>query len=60
MGRSIHRKRYEALSAVLTQRSLEIEKGVPVVVQESVPLDKVTDPALVERPLLKHSGPAHP
>lgn len=56
LGMPFHRKQYQALSAVLTRRSLKIEGGVLVKVQKSVPLDKITDLALNEGPILRHFG----
>lgn len=56
LGMRFHRKEYEALSAVLTRRSLKIERGVIGKLQKSVPLDKITDLALMEGPLLRRFG----
>lgn len=56
LGMPLHRKQFESLSAVLTRRSLKIEGGVLVRVQKSVPLDKITDLALNEGPILRHFG----
>lgn len=56
LGMPFHRRQYQALSAVLTRRSLKIEGGVLVRVQKSVPLDKITDLALNEGPILRHFG----
>lgn len=56
MEMRFHRKQYEALSAVLTRRSLRIQRGVIGEVQRSVALDKITDLALMEGPLLRRFG----
>jgi len=56
LGMPLHKKQYAALSAVLTRRSLKIEGGVLVKTQKSVPLDKITDLALNEGPILRHFG----
>lgn len=56
LGRAIHRRQYEALECVLTPRSLNFHKGFLIRIQKSVPLDKITDLALVEGPLLRHLG----
>jgi len=55
-GRAFHKKQYENLSCQLTDRSLNIRKGVLIKVQKNIPLDKITDLAVNEGPLLRHFG----
>ncbi|MEO0652101.1 MAG: PH domain-containing protein [Planctomycetota bacterium] len=55
-GRAFHRRQYERLSCALTPRGLVLRRGVLVRVQKSVPLDKITDLALSEGPLLRALG----
>lgn len=55
-GRPLHQKQYEALSAELTHRALKVKSGVLVRVQKSIPLDKITDLALTEGPILRRLG----
>jgi putative membrane protein len=56
LGRPLHQKQYEALSAELTHRALKVRAGVLVRVQKSIPLDKITDLALTEGPILRRLG----
>ena len=56
LGRAFHRRQYEALECVLTPRSLNFHKGFLIRIQKNVPLDKITDLALVEGPLLRFLG----
>lgn len=55
-GRIVHQKQYAALGCDLTERSLNIRKGILVKVQKNIPLDKITDLAVLEGPLLRHFG----
>ena len=56
VGRVFHKKQYENLSCELTERSLNFRKGVVIKVQKNIPLDKITDLAVNEGPLLRHFG----
>jgi putative membrane protein len=56
VGRGFHQRQYEALSCELTARTLNVKRGVLVRVQQNVPLEKITDLALVEGPLLRRLG----
>jgi len=55
-GRSVHQRQYEALSAELTERSLNIRRGYLFKVQQNIPLDKITDLAVNEGPVLRVFG----
>lgn len=55
-GRGFHRRQYESLSCELTSRSLNVRRGVLFKVQQNIPLDKVTDLAVYEGPLLRYLG----
>ncbi len=55
-GRSVHKRQYEALQCELTERTLNVRKGFLFRVQKSVPLDKITDLALKEGPILRYLG----
>ena len=55
-GRMLHKKQYENLSCELAERSLNLRKGVLIKVQKNIPLDKITDLAVNEGPLLRHFG----
>lgn len=56
LGRGIHRRQYENLECVLTDRALKVKRGVLIKVQKSIPLDKITDLALTEGPILRYLG----
>ncbi|MFT5288887.1 MAG: putative membrane protein, partial [Planctomycetota bacterium] len=56
LGWGIHKRQYEALACELTSRSLNIRRGIIFKVQKSIPLDKITDLAVNEGPLLRYLG----
>jgi putative membrane protein len=56
LGYYVARRQYEALDCALTERSLNFSKGIIVKVQKNVPLDKITDLALHEGPILRALG----
>ncbi len=56
LGQSIHRRQYDALEAELTERSLNIRRGFLFRSQKNIPLDKITDLAVAEGPLLRYLG----
>lgn len=55
-GRSIHKRQYEALECELTENTLNFRQGFLFKVQKNVPLDKITDLALNEGPILRYLG----
>jgi putative membrane protein len=55
-GRAAHKKQYESLGCDLTERSLNIRRGFMFKVQMNIPLDKITDLAVNEGPLLRYFG----
>ena len=55
-GRGVHRRQYENLLCELTARSLKVKRGVLLKVQQSIPLDKITDIAVYEGPILRYLG----
>ena len=56
LGQYIHRRQYESLEAELTDRSLNIRRGFLFRTQKNIPLDKITDLAVNEGPLLRYLG----
>ncbi|MFT5081725.1 MAG: putative membrane protein [Planctomycetota bacterium] len=56
IGPTVHRRQYEALECELTDRSLNFRQGFLFRVQKNVPLDKITDLALNEGPILRYLG----
>lgn len=55
-GWGFHLRQWQNLGAQLTHRTLNVRRGVLVKVQQSIPLDKITDLALYEGPLLRAFG----
>jgi putative membrane protein len=55
-GRVIHKKQYESLGCDLTERSLNVRRGFMFKVQKNIPLDKITDLAVNEGPVLRYLG----
>jgi putative membrane protein len=56
VGRGVHKRQYERLACELTPRALIVRRGYLLRVQQSIPLDKITDLALYEGPILRHFG----
>ena len=55
-GMALHRKQYEKLECQLTERTLNIKKGVLFRTEKNIPLDKIQDVAMKEGPLLRYLG----
>jgi putative membrane protein len=55
-GKAIHRRQYEAMGCDLTPRSLNVRTGFLFKVQKNIPLDKITDLAVNEGPVLRYLG----
>ena len=51
-----YRKFYSTLEVVLTSRELQVSRGVLIRQEKSVPLEKVTDLALVQGPIMRRMG----
>ncbi|MEM1080246.1 MAG: PH domain-containing protein [Pseudomonadota bacterium] len=51
-----YRKFYATLEVVLTSRELQVSRGVLVRQEKSVPLEKVTDLALIQGPIMRRMG----
>lgn len=56
VGWGVHRKQLERLECELTERSLNIRQGVFFRVEKNIPLDKITDLAMREGPILRWLG----
>jgi len=56
IGMAVHKRQYEALGCDLTERSLNIRRGFLFKVQKNIPLDKITDLAVSEGPVLRYFG----
>jgi putative membrane protein len=56
LGQVLTKKQYEALGCDLTERSLHLRGGVLFKVQKTIPLDKITDLAVNEGPVLRYLG----
>lgn len=55
-GWKLHEKQYERLECHLTDRSLNLRKGLIFRVEKNIPLDKIQDVGLREGPLLRWLG----
>ncbi len=55
-GKAIHQRQYESMGCDLTARSLNVRKGFLFKVQKNIPLDKITDLAVSEGPVLRYLG----
>jgi membrane protein YdbS with pleckstrin-like domain len=53
-GHLILERHLRHMSCTLTDRSLKVTRGIWVRQEKTVPLDKITDLALVEGPLMRH------
>ena len=58
-GYFAHKKQYENLGMDLTDRSLNARKGWLFKKQQNIPLDKITDMAVIEGPILSAMGLCH-
>ncbi len=56
VGMGWAQRRFNALSCVLTEKSLQVKKGVVFRSEKTIPLEKITDLALVEGPILRWLG----
>jgi len=59
VGYFVHMKQYENLGMDLTDRSLNVRKGWLFKKQQNIPLDKITDMAVIEGPILSAMGLCH-
>jgi putative membrane protein len=55
-GHLLTERHLRHMSCTLTERSLKVTRGIWVRQEKTVPLDKITDLALVEGPLMRHYG----
>jgi len=51
-----YRRYFETLEVVLTTRELQVSRGLLVREEKSIPLEKITDLALFQGPLMRHLG----
>lgn len=56
VGWIVHHKQYEVLECQVTDRSVNITKGLLFKTQKNIPLDKITDLAVKEGPILRALG----
>lgn len=56
VGWGIHQKQFERLSCTLTERTLNIKRGLVFRVEKNIPLDKIQDVGMKEGPLLRKLG----
>ena len=58
-GWIVHKKQFENLSCELTDRSINLRMGWLFKKQQNIPLDKITDMAVIEGPILSALGLCH-
>ena len=56
VGKLVIDKYIERLSCTLTERSLEIRKGLLNRVESTIPLEKITDLQMVQGPIMRYMG----
>jgi putative membrane protein len=56
VGMLVTRRYLDSHSCVLTERSVKIKKGILNRIEKTVPLDKITDVALVQGPIMRAFG----
>ena len=54
LGRWVTERYLQHMSCILTDRSVKVSKGILVRQEKTVPLDKITDVALVEGPIMRY------
>jgi putative membrane protein len=56
LGHYFTERYLQHMSCILTDRSLKVSRGIFVRTEKTVPLDKITDLALIEGPIMRHLG----
>lgn len=56
LGAVLIRKYMENLSCTLTERTLEIKKGILNKTESTIPLEKITDLQMFQGPIMRHFG----
>jgi putative membrane protein len=54
LGNYFTERYLQHMSCTLTDRSLKVSRGIFVRTEKTVPLDKITDLALIEGPIMRH------
>ncbi|MFT5138440.1 MAG: putative membrane protein [Lysobacterales bacterium] len=54
IGRMLTGHYLERMDCVLTEKALKVKKGIMVRVEKTIPLDKITDMAVVQGPIMRH------
>ena len=54
LGRFFTGHYLERMDCVLTAKALKVKKGIMVRVEKTIPLDKITDMAVVQGPIMRH------
>jgi len=54
IGRVFTRRYLDRMSCVLTDKALEVRKGIFVRVEKTIPLEKITDMGMVQGPIMRH------
>ncbi len=56
VGQGFHRRQWERMECVLTEKTLNVRRGVFFRVEKNIPLDKIQDMAMKEGPILRRLG----
>ncbi|MGP1271867.1 MAG: PH domain-containing protein [Phycisphaerales bacterium] len=56
VGRFLIQKYLDNLSCVLTERTLEVKKGILNKTESTIPLEKITDLQMFQGPIMRHFG----
>ena len=56
VGRVLTGRYLKRMECVLTAKALKVKKGIMVRVEKTIPLEKITDMALVQGPVMRHFG----
>jgi putative membrane protein len=54
IGRMLTGRYLDRMGCVLTAKALKVKKGIMVRVEKTIPLDKITDMAVVQGPVMRH------
>ena len=54
IGRYLTGRYLDRMACVLTSKALKVKKGIMVRVEKTIPLEKITDMALVQGPVMRH------
>jgi putative membrane protein len=56
IGMALTGRYLSRMECLLTEKALKVKKGILVRVEKTIPLEKITDMAMVQGPLMRHFG----